>query len=56
MSKGADVYLGKPFVVEELRVHIKNLIETRLLLKGKFSGVRDQVGKIEIAENKSGDE
>lgn len=56
LSKGADVYLGKPFVVEELRVHIKNLIETRLLLKGKFSGVRDQVGKIEIAENKSGDE
>lgn len=56
LSKGADAYLGKPFVVEELRVHIKNLIETRLLLKGKFSGVRDQVGKIEIAENKSGDE
>ena len=46
LSKGADAYLGKPFVVEELRVHIKNLIETRLLLKGK----------IEIAENKSGDE
>ena len=42
LSKGADAYLGKPFVVEELRVHIKNLIETRLLLKGKFSGVRDQ--------------
>ena len=42
--------------LKSLRVHIKNLIETRLLLKGKFSGVRDQVGKIEIAENKSGDE
>ena len=47
---------GRPFVTEELRIHIKNLIETRLLLKGKFSGVRDQVGKIEMAENKSGDE
>ncbi|WP_294558200.1 two-component regulator propeller domain-containing protein [uncultured Bacteroides sp.] len=56
LSKGADVYLEKPFVVEELRVHMKNLIETRLLLKGKFSGTRDQAGKIEIAENKSGDE
>lgn len=56
LSKGADVYLGKPFIVEELKVHIKNLIETRLLLKGKFSGARDQEGKIEIAENKSGDE
>ena len=56
LSKGADVYLGKPFVVEELRIHIKNLIETRLLLKGKFSGVRDQEGKIEMTENKSGDE
>lgn len=56
LSKGADVYLNKPFVTEELRIHIKNLIETRLLLKGKFSGVRDQVGKIEMAENKSGDE
>lgn len=48
--------MGKPFIVEELKVHIKNLIETRLLLKGKFSGARDQEGKIEIAENKSGDE
>lgn len=56
LNKGADVYLGKPFVIEELKVHIKNLIETRLLLKGKFSGVRDQEGKIGIAENKSGDE
>lgn len=56
LSKGADVYLGKPFVVEELKVHIKNLIETRLLLKGKFSGARDQEGKIQMAENKSGDE
>ena len=56
LSKGADVYLGKPFIVEELKVHIKNLIETRLLLKGKFSGARDQEGKIEIAENKSGAE
>ena len=56
LSKGADVYLGKPFIVEELKVHIKNLIETRLLLKGKFSGARDQEGKFEIAENKSGDE
>ena len=56
LSKGADVYLGKPFVVEELKVHIKNLIETRLLLKGMFSGVRDQEGKIDMAENKSGDE
>jgi ligand-binding sensor domain-containing protein/DNA-binding response OmpR family regulator/nitrogen-specific signal transduction histidine kinase len=56
LNKGADVYLGKPFVIEELKVHIKNLIETRLLLKGKFSGVRDQEGKLGIAENKSGDE
>lgn len=56
LSKGADVYLGKPFVVEELKVHIKNLIDTRLLLKGKFSGARDQVGKVEMPETKSGDE
>lgn len=56
LSKGADVYLGKPFVIEELKVHIKNLIETRLLLKGKFSGARDQEGKIEMPQTKSGDE
>lgn len=56
LSKGADVYLGKPFVIEELKVHIKNLIETRLLLKGKFSGARDQEGKVDMPETKSGDE
>lgn len=56
LSKGADVYLGKPFVVEELKVHIKNLIETRLMLKGKFSGARDQEGKVDMPETKSGDE
>ena len=56
LSKGADVFLNKPFNVEELKIHIKRLIEMRLLLKGKFSGAQDQEGKIEIQENKSGDE
>lgn len=56
LSKGADVYLAKPFNLEELKVHIKNLIETRLLLKGKYSGAQDQEGKIEMTENKSSDE
>lgn len=56
LNKGADVYLGKPFIIEELKVNIKNLIETRLLLKGKFSGARDQEGKVEMPETKSGDE
>lgn len=56
LNKGADVYLAKPFNIEELRVHIKNLIETRLLLRGKYSGAQDQEGKIEFIENKSGDE
>ena len=45
LSKGADAYLGKPFVVEELRVHIKNLIETRLLLKGKVLWCQGSGGK-----------
>ena len=56
LSKGADVYLAKPFNIEELRIHIKNLIDTRLLLRGKYSGAQDQEGKIEFTENKSGDE
>lgn len=56
LSKGADVYLGKPFNIEELKVHIKNLVEMRLLLKGKYSGAQDQEGKIEMPENKSADE
>ncbi|CAG9929745.1 two-component regulator propeller domain-containing protein [Bacteroides ovatus] len=56
LSKGADVYLAKPFNIGELKVCIKNLITMRLLLKGKYSGVREQEGKIEFTENKSSDE
>ena len=48
--------MAKPFNIEELRIHIKNLIDTRLLLRGKYSGAQDQEGKIEFTENKSGDE
>ena len=55
-DKGADGYLGKPFNLEELEVVIDNLINNRLRMKGKFSGVQDVEGKIASPEVKGNDE
>ena len=43
---GADDYISKPFVIEELQVRVKNLIEQRQKLRERFSrealfGVKD---------------
>lgn len=56
LDKGADAYLTKPFVVEELATMISSLIANRMLLKGKFSGAQDQEDKVKSVEMKSSDE
>lgn len=37
LETGADAYLTKPFKIEELRVRMKNLLETRARLRERFS-------------------
>lgn len=56
LDKGADAYLTKPFIMEELSTVIASLIANRLLLKGKFSGAQDQEDKVKSVEMKSSDE
>jgi signal transduction histidine kinase/DNA-binding response OmpR family regulator/ligand-binding sensor domain-containing protein len=38
LSRGADGFIAKPFIIEELNVMIKNLLKKNSVLKGKFSG------------------
>lgn len=37
LASGADVYMTKPFIPEELNIRIKNLIETRKKIMEKFN-------------------
>lgn len=55
-DRGADGYLGKPFNIEELETLADNLINTRLKLKGKFSGAQDTDDRITPPELKGNDE
>jgi len=46
LETGADDYISKPFVIEEMKVRVKNLIEQRQKLRERFSrealfGVKD---------------
>jgi ligand-binding sensor domain-containing protein/DNA-binding response OmpR family regulator/two-component sensor histidine kinase len=56
LDHGADAYLNKPFNVKELLITINNLIKSRNILKGKFSGAQDQEDKIKPVAFKSSDE
>ncbi len=56
LERGADAFLPKPFDMEELHMSIENLIANRHLLRGKFSGVQQQVDKLENREVKGLDE
>jgi signal transduction histidine kinase/ligand-binding sensor domain-containing protein/CheY-like chemotaxis protein/AraC-like DNA-binding protein len=56
LGKGADAYLSKPFNLDELLVIIENLISSRRMLKGKFSGAQDQQDKVKSIDFKSSDE
>ena len=56
LERGADAFLAKPFSMEELRMNIENLIQSRQRLKGKYSGAQQQTDKVEIREVKGNDE
>lgn len=55
-DSGADAYVGKPFSMDELIAVADNLIESRMRLKGKFSGASDLEGKVETPELKGNDD
>ncbi|MDH6343096.1 signal transduction histidine kinase/ligand-binding sensor domain-containing protein/CheY-like chemotaxis protein/AraC-like DNA-binding protein [Parabacteroides sp. PM6-13] len=56
LKKGADAYLTKPFLIEELLTTITNLLKNRQLLKGKFLEMQNQKDKIKPPALKSNDE
>lgn len=53
---GADAYLTKPFLIDELLVMAENLIKNRMTVKGKYSGAQQQEGKVKTISFKSSDE
>lgn len=53
---GADAYLTKPFLIDELLVMAENLIKNRMTVKGKYSGAQEQEGKVKTISFKSSDE
>ncbi len=54
-DKGADGYIGKPFDINELLALVDNLIDNRMRLRGKFSGMQEQDDKIETPVMKGND-
>ena len=56
LEKGADAYLTKPFIIEELHATIDNLINLRQRLRGKYTGQQKPMEKIDKIEMKSNDE
>lgn len=48
---GADAYIGKPFVAEELLVRVENLLRTRNLLKDKYRRAVIKEEKNELNDN-----
>ena len=53
---GADAYLTKPFLIDELLITVENLIKNRMTVKGKYSGAQQQEGKVKTISFKSSDE
>lgn len=53
---GADGFMDKPFLIEELLLLCNNLISNRSLLKGKFVGVKELEDKINPLDIKSNDD
>lgn len=47
LERGADAFLPKPFILDELHATIDSLIANRQRLKGKFSGAQQQTDKVE---------
>ncbi len=56
LDTGADSYLPKPFYISELKSLMSNLINNRLIVKGKFSGQQEQTEAVEAVQFESSDE
>jgi YesN/AraC family two-component response regulator len=57
LERGADAFLAKPFDMEELHMVIENLVQSRLRLKGKYSGAQQaQADKVDQPEVRGNDE
>lgn len=55
-EKGADCYLGKPFSIDELQSIIDNIIDNRLRLRGKYSGMQNQEDRFMQSDIKGNDD
>lgn len=53
LESGADAYIVKPFILEELLTTIDNILKNRQRIRGKFSGAHqeDKIKHIEIQGN-----
>ena len=56
IDTGADSYLPKPFYLSELKSLMANLINNRLIVKGKYSGQQEQTEKVAPVQFESSDE
>lgn len=56
MSCGADYYIGKPFVLSELKTVIRNLIDNRQRLKGLYTVTQDKIEDVTPITLKSNDD
>ena len=56
LDTGADSYLPKPFYMSELKSLMSNLINNRLIVKGKYSGQMEQNEQVNPIPFESSDE
>ena len=54
LDAGAEVYLGKPFIPDELLMMVRKLIEQREILKNKYSKQIEEADKIDNCETIKG--
>ena len=54
LNAGAEVYLGKPFIPDELLIIVRKLIEQRELLKKKYSRQIEEADKVDYNETIKG--
>ena len=54
LNKGADGFMAKPFVIDELQMLMKNILDKMVVLKGKFSGnqqiLQEKIGNIDVED------
>ena len=53
LESGADAYIVKPFILEELLITIDNILKNRQRIRGKYSGAHqeDKIKSIEVQGN-----